>query len=124
MTDKLGVYKCSVCGIIVEALHGGEGQMVCCDEPMELLEEKTADMVKEKHVPVVEKTDGGYKVTVGSTLHPMEEKHHIEWIELIADGKTCMQFLKPGAEPVAIFKTDAQQVFAREHCNIHGLWKS
>lgn len=124
MTDKLQVYKCSVCGIIVEALHAGKGQMVCCDEPMELLEEQTAEMAKEKHVPVVEKIDGGYKVTVGSTLHPMEEKHHIEWIELIADGKTCMQFLKPGSEPVAIFKTDAQQVTAREHCNIHGLWKN
>ncbi len=90
---------------------------------MQLLEEKTADAATEKHVPVIEQIDGGYKITVGSTLHPMEEKHYIEWIELLADDKAYRQFLNPGDEPVAAFKVEAESVTAREHCNVHGLWK-
>jgi superoxide reductase len=123
MAEKLQVYKCNVCGNIVEVLHGGVGQLVCCDEPMELLDEKTADTGKEKHVPVIEKIDGGYKVKVGSVPHPMEEKHFIEWIELLADGKTYRQFLDPGLAPEAVFHIEGDSVSAREHCNIHGLWK-
>ena len=118
------VYKCEVCGNIVEVLHGGEGDLVCCGQNMVLLDEKTADQTTEKHVPVIEKTDKGFKVTVGSTLHPMEEKHYIEWIELIADGKSYRQFLKPGDQPVAEFCVSASSVTAREHCNVHGLWKN
>jgi len=123
MAEKLQIYKCAVCGNIVEVLHGGAGQLVCCGEPMELLSEKTADTGKEKHVPVIEKTADGYEVTVGSTLHPMEEKHYIEWIELLADGKAYRQFLNPGDAPKAAFKVQAASVSAREHCNVHGLWK-
>ena len=123
MAQKLQIYKCMVCGNIVEVLHGGVGELVCCDQPMELLDEKTADAATEKHVPVIEKIDGGYKVTVGSTLHPMEEKHYIEWIELLADGKAYRQFLNPGDAPEAEFGVQADSVTAREHCNIHGLWK-
>ena len=123
MAQKLQIYKCAVCGNIVEVLHGGVGELVCCGQSMELLDEKTADATTEKHVPVIEKIDGGYKVTVGSTLHPMTEEHHIEWIELLADGKAYRQFLSAGDEPIAEFKIEADAVTAREHCNVHGLWK-
>ena len=123
MAKKLQIYKCSVCGNIVEVLHGGAGELVCCGEPMELLDEKTADTGKEKHVPVIEKIDGGYKVKVGSVPHPMEEKHYIEWIELLADGRAYRQFLEPGMAPEAIFNVEADSVSAREYCNVHGLWK-
>jgi superoxide reductase len=123
MAKELQIYKCNTCGNIVEVLHGGIGELVCCNKPMELLEEKTADATTEKHVPVIEKVNGGYKVKVGSVPHPMEEKHYIEWIELLADGKAYRQFLKPGAAPEAVFNVEADSVSAREHCNVHGLWK-
>jgi len=111
------------CGNIVEVLHGGDGELVCCGEPMKNLVEKSADEGKEKHVPVIERIDSGIKVKVGSVPHPMEEKHHIEWIELLADGKAYRQFLSPGDAPEAIFGVEASTVTVREHCNIHGLWK-
>ena len=123
MAKKLQIYKCATCGNIVEVLHGGVGELVCCGKPMELLDEKTADATTEKHVPVIEEIDGGYKVKVGSVPHPMEEKHYIEWIELLADGKAYRQFLEPGAAPEAVFSVEADSVSAREHCNVHGLWK-
>ncbi len=123
MAKKLQIYKCSVCGNIVEVLYGGAGELVCCGKPMKLLDEKTADATTEKHVPVIEKIDGGYKVKVGSVPHPMEEKHYIEWIELLADGKAYRQFLEPGGEPEAVFNVEAGSVSAREYCNVHGLWK-
>jgi len=124
MAEKLQVYKCEVCGNIVEVLHGGVGELVCCGQPMTLLTENTVDASKEKHVPVIEKVAGGYKVTVGAVAHPMEEKHHIEWIELIAGNKAYRQFLKPGDAPEAFFAVDATSVSAREFCNLHGLWKA
>lgn len=124
MAEQLQVYKCEACGNIVEVLHGGEGELVCCGKPMVLMKENTVDAAKEKHVPVIEKIEGGYKVKVGSVPHPMEEKHYIEWVELIADGKAYRQFLKPGQAPEAIFKIDAAKVSAREYCNLHGLWKA
>ena len=124
MTERLQVYKCEVCGNIVEVLHAGKGELVCCKEPMKLFVENTVDAAKEKHVPVVEKTEEGVKVKVGSVSHPMEEKHYIEWIEVIADGKAYRQFLKPGETPEAVFDIDAEQVTAREYCNLHGLWKA
>ncbi len=124
MTEKLGIYKCEICGNIVEVLHEGKGELVCCGQPMKQLKENTVDASKEKHVPVVEKADGGFKVKVGGVAHPMEEKHYIEWIELIADGKAYRQFLKPGEAPEAFFRIDAVNVTAREYCNIHGLWKN
>ena len=124
MAERLEVYKCEACGNIVEVLHGGGGELVCCGEPMKLMKENTVDAAKEKHVPVIEKVAGGVKVSVGSVAHPMEEKHYIEWIEVIADGKAYRQFLKPGQAPAAIFNIDAQQITAREYCNLHGLWKA
>ncbi len=123
MTKRLQVYKCEICGNIVEVLHEGKGELVCCGEPMKLLVEGAVDAAKEKHVPVVEKTASGIKVKVGSAPHPMEEKHYIEWVEVIADGKAYRQFLKPGDPPEATFYIDAQEVTAREYCNLHGLWK-
>ncbi len=123
MSERLQVYKCDVCGSIVEVLHEGEGELVCCDKPMRLFVENTVDAAKEKHVPVVERTADGIKVKVGSIAHPMEEKHYIEWIEIVADGKAYRQFLKPGDVPEALFNTAAEQLTAREYCNLHGLWK-
>jgi superoxide reductase len=124
MAKKPEIYKCMLCGNIVEVLHGGDGELVCCGQPMKLFVENTTDAAKEKHVPVIEKIDGGYKVKVGSVAHPMEEKHYIEWIELQADGKVYKQYLAPGQKPEAVFKIDAVKVTAREYCNIHGLWKA
>jgi len=123
-TQKLQIYKCNVCGNIVEMVHAGAGQLVCCNQPMELLAENTTDAAQEKHVPVIEKTGDGVKVTVGSVAHPMEVKHYIEWIELIADGKAYRQFLNPGDAPEAFFRVDANEMTAREFCNLHGLWAS
>ena len=124
MAKKLEVYKCKACGNIVMVLHGGQGDLVCCGENMTLMAENTVDAAKEKHVPVIAKTAGGYTVKVGSVPHPMEEKHYIEWIELVADGKSYVQFLNPGEVPEATFMIDAVDVSAREYCNLHGLWKA
>ncbi len=124
MAEKLQVYKCEACGNIVEVLHGGGGELVCCGEPMKLMVENTVDAAKEKHVPVIEKVDGGVKVKVGSVAHPMEESHYIEWVEIIADGEAYRQFLNPGEAPEATFCIKAEQITAREYCNLHGLWKA
>jgi superoxide reductase len=124
MTKKNQVYKCEKCGNIVEVLHGDGAPLVCCGQDMTLLEENTVDAAKEKHVPVIEKVENGYKVSVGSVAHPMEEKHYIEFIELIADGKVYRQDLNPGETPEAFFCVDAENVSAREYCNLHGLWKA
>jgi superoxide reductase len=123
MAEKLEIYKCEACGNIVEVVHGGAGELVCCGAPMNLLVENTVDAAKEKHVPVIEKVEGGVKVKVGDVAHPMEDKHYIEWVEIIADGKAYRQFLDPGQAPEAVFKIDAQNITAREFCNLHGLWK-
>lgn len=124
MTERLQVYKCGVCGNIVEVMHTGGGELVCCGQAMALVKENTVDAAKEKHVPVVERTADGFKVKVGSVAHPMEDKHWIEWVEVIADGKVLRQYLKPGQAPEAVFCVKADTVTAREYCNLHGLWKS
>ena len=124
MTEIKQIYKCNICGNIVEVLHTGVGQLVCCGQPMELLKEKTKDVGLEKHVPVIEKSNGKIKVKVGSVSHPMEDKHWIEWIELVADGKVYWKFLNPGDSPEADFEIEAENITAREYCNLHGLWKT
>ena len=124
MAERLEVYECKMCGDIVEVLRGGSGDLVCCGQPMVKLVVNTVDASKEKHVPVIEKLPDGFKVKVGGVPHPMEEKHYIEWIELIADGRAYREFLSPGQKPEAVFKIDAAKVSAREYCNIHGLWKA
>ena len=122
-TENLQVYKCELCGNIVEVIHASSGQLVCCGQPMVLLTENTTDAATEKHVPVIEKVDGGVKVTVGSVAHPMENDHYIEWIELVVDGKAYRQFLKPGQAPEAVFNVEGSDITAREYCNLHGHWK-
>lgn len=124
MAKRNDIYKCEICGHIIAVLHEGDGELVCCGEPMKLLKENSVDAATEKHVPVIEKIDNGYKVKIGSAPHPMEEKHFIEWIELAAGDKVYRQFLKPGQAPEAFFEIEATQVIAREHCNLHGLWRS
>lgn len=125
MTETKGeVYKCNVCGNIVELLYVGGGQLVCCGQPMELLKEKTSDTGMEKHVPVIEKTSTGVKVKVGSVPHPMEEKHYIQWIELRTDEMVYIKYLKPGENPEAEFNVKAEKITVREYCNLHGLWKT
>lgn len=124
MTKKNEVYKCPLCGNIVQVLHTGAGELVCCGQPMDLMAENTVDAAQEKHIPVVEKTDNGYKVTVGSVAHPMEEKHWIEWIELVTDSAVYRVDLQAGNAPEAVFCTEASTVTARAYCNLHGLWKS
>jgi superoxide reductase len=125
MTKLREIYKCNVCGNIVEVLHAGMGELVCCGEPMQLMEEKTQDSSVEKHVPYVEKTKNGILVKIGQNqAHPMEEKHYIEWIQVIIDSAAYRKFLKPGDKPQAEFPIKADKVQAREYCNIHGLWKN
>ena len=125
MTEVREIYKCKKCGNIVEVLYNGIGALVCCGEPMKLMDEKTEDASTEKHVPYIKKTENGVIVKVGQNQdHPMEEKHYIEWIQVIADGKAYRKFLKPGDKPQAEFEIKADKIEAREYCNIHGLWKS
>ena len=124
MVKQSQVYKCNVCGNIIEVLYVGGGELVCCGQPMELLQEKTEDEGLEKHVPVIEKTAAGVKVKIGSIPHPMTDDHYIQWVEIIADGRSYKKFLKPGDKPEAEFKIKAADIQAREYCNIHGLWKS
>jgi superoxide reductase len=125
MTQRLEIYKCNVCGNIVEVVHEGAGELVCCGQPMQLMKENTTDAAKEKHVPVITEQDGGIKVTVGSVAHPMEDKHYIEWIQVVLpDGRSYRQFLKPGQSPEAIFAALNSSGMAREYCNLHGLWKT
>lgn len=122
MTQLNEVYKCNLCGNIVEILHPGAGALVCCNEKMALMVQNTVDASKEKHVPVIEIGANSITVKVGSVAHPMEAAHYIEWIELVADGKVYRQQLQPGQAPEATFPVIAKQVTAREYCNLHGLW--
>jgi superoxide reductase len=146
MPKLLEIYKCDACGNIVEVVHEGAGELICCGAAMKLMVENTVDAAKEKHVPVIEKTMSGFKVKVGSMAHPMEEKHYIEWVELVVDGKVCRQRLQPGEDPIVKFRisgtpgkakalvceagenpdaefcTPDSEVVARAYCNIHGLW--
>ena len=122
MAKRYEIYKCEICGNVVEVVHGGIGQLVCCGQPMKLMEEKKEDQGYEKHLPVVEKMDGKVVVKVGSIPHPMEENHFIEMIEVITkDGKILRKYLKPGEEPEAEFEVEEIRE-AREYCTIHGLW--
>ncbi len=124
MAEKLGIYKCNICGNVAEVVHAGGGEMSCCGAVMEQLKENTVDAAREKHVPVVEKVAGVCKVSVGSVAHPMSDEHSIEWIEVI-DGNTCYrQFLNPGDTPEATFQVSGDSVVARAYCNLHGVWKS
>lgn len=126
MAEKLGIYKCGKCGNIVQVLHGEKPPVMCCGQAMDRLVENTVDAAKEKHVPVIEKIDGGYLVKVGSVAHPMTDAHYIQWVELTSEDGMFIQrqMLTPTDKPEAKFKTDAKKVVAREYCNLHGLWKA
>ncbi|MBU4535332.1 MAG: desulfoferrodoxin [Euryarchaeota archaeon] len=127
MTKIKEIYRCNVCGNIVEMVHGGVGELVCCGQPMELLIERQTDVGPEKHIPIIEKTEKGIKVKVGEVPHPMEENHYIEWVELIIDGKAYREFLEPGDNPEVEFNLNIPEdstLKVREYCNIHGLWHS
>jgi superoxide reductase len=124
MTQMNEVYKCKVCGNVVEILHTGDCVPNCCSEPMQVLKENTVDAAVEKHIPVVEKIEGGVIVKVGAVEHPMTEAHYIEWIEVLTENKVYRKNLKPGEKPEAIFKLDEEIIAVRELCNIHGLWKT
>jgi superoxide reductase len=124
MGARLDIYTCKNCKAMIEMLNDAQCGFQCCGEPMQKVTANTVDASKEKHVPVIEKLADGFKVKIGSVPHPMEEKHYIEWIELLADGIAYRKFLKPGMAPEAVFNIKAASVSAREHCNIHGLWQS
>ncbi len=124
MTELKQVYRCTVCGNIVEVVNAAGGTLSCCDQPMKLMKENSQDGALEKHVPVIEKIDGGYKVKVGEVEHPTLPEHHILWIELVTENQILRKYLNAGEKPEAIFMTDATNVYAREYCNLHGLWKS
>ena len=123
MTKLREIYRCPICGNIVEVLNPGAGTLVCCGKPMVKLEGNVTDAAHEKHVPVVEKIDGGYRVRVGSVEHPMLNEHYIQWIELLTPSSVLRHELQPGDKPEAIFLTDEEPVGTREYCNLHGLWK-
>lgn len=120
------LYRCAICGNVVEVVYAGAEALVCCGEPMSLMVENSVDAAKEKHVPVIEGDDNGVTVKVGSIPHPMEEKHYIAFIELITkDNMVLRAELKPGMEPIAHFSVALSEVlYAREYCNLHGLWKN
>lgn len=123
--ERLEIYRCEVCGNIVEVTNGSTGTLTCCGQSMTLQEEQTADFSNEKHVPIIEATDNGVKVTVGSTLHPMTEDHYIQWIEVINGDYIQRKYLKPGDQPIAeFFVPFSDTLLAREYCNKHGNWKS
>ncbi len=124
MAKKNEIYKCKSCGLMVEVVLEGTCTPQCCGQPMQLLKENSTDGANEKHVPVLEKTKDGYRVTVGSVAHPMTPEHYIQWIELVTPNAVLRKNLTPNDQPLAEFKTDATEVTAREYCNLHGLWKS
>lgn len=125
MTNLREVYKCNICGNIVEVLHTGVGELVCCGHPMELVSERTQENeYKEKHVPVAQVEGDGLKVVVGSVVHPMMDAHYIEWIEVISSGNSCRKYLKAGDAPEAVFPNVPADAKVRAYCNLHGLWRN
>lgn len=125
MTQVSDIYVCKTCGQVVEVVHGGAGELVCCGKPMEKQVAGTSDGAAEKHVPVIEKIAGGYLVKIGSVPHPMTEAHYIEFIELMCEKCGVQRkYLKPGDVPQATFTCDGEKVTAREYCNLHGLWEA
>jgi len=125
MTEKNQIYKCEICGNIVEVLHVGAGELVCCGKPMILQKENTVDAATEKHIPILEEIrDNKIKVKIGEIDHPMTEEHNIEWIELVFNEKIIRKNLKPGEKPEKEFTIRLKPFTPRVYCNLHGLWKS
>ena len=120
--EKSQIYRCGVCGNMVEVVAVGGGTLVCCGQKMNQQEENTTDAAVEKHVPVVEQSNGQVKVTIGSVIHPMLDTHFIQFIDVVTATRTLRQYLKPGEQPVATFNVDEPVLAVREYCNLHGLW--
>jgi superoxide reductase len=123
MAKKSEIYKCSVCGNIIEILHEGAGTLTCCEKEMIKMEEKTSEEGNEKHKPILEKNDEGVAVKVSSIPHPMEDSHFIEWVEITTNKGTSKKFLKPGEKPEEKFPVGEEVIKVRSYCNLHGLWK-
>lgn len=123
MTERGEIYRCAICANIVEVVNASKGTLICCGQPMKRMKENTTDGAKEKHVPMVERINGGYKVVVGSVEHPMVDNHYIQWIELSAGDTLYRKYLNPDEKPEITFNMDADNVVVREYCNLHGLWK-
>jgi superoxide reductase len=124
MTEINQVYKCNVCGNIVEMVHQGAGELICCGQPMELRQEKSEEEGTEKHKPIIDRTGKGVIVKIGSMPHPMESQHYIEWIEAVTENKVYRKYLEPGQDPKAEFFIETENISARAYCNVHGLWSS
>ena len=124
MTEMRQVYKCEVCGNMIEVIHNSAGTLVCCGQNMTLVTENSQEAAVEKHIPVVEKIENGILVKVGSVPHPMLDKHYIEWIEVQTQNKVYRKYLKPGEKPEAQFMIKEEIIVVREYCNVHGLWKT
>jgi superoxide reductase len=124
MTELRQVYKCDLCGNMTEVVHPSGGTLVCCGQPMTLKKENSSDGAGEKHVPVIEKVEGGVLVKVGAVEHPMQDAHYIEWIEVHTASKVLRKYLAPGEKPEAFFQVDEEVLYAREYCNLHGLWRA
>jgi superoxide reductase len=124
MTESRQIYKCSICGNVVDVRHPGAGQLVCCGKPMDLLEAKHADEGMEKHLPVIERKGDLLKIKVGEVPHPMEDLHHIEWIEVISGTNSYLKFLNPGEAPEMVIRVEGKDIKVRESCNVHGIWES
>jgi superoxide reductase len=122
MARRLEICKCYVCGNVVEVVHGGDGTLWCCGRPMSVFSERTVDHEDEEYFPVWKRTEDGVKVTVGGVHHPMDSDHHIQWIEIIADGLVYRKYLKPGDVPEAVFRVEAEGIRARAYCTQHGLY--
>jgi len=124
MTKINEVYKCNVCGNIIEIFHSGMGELTCCNKAMNIQKENTVEAAKEKHIPFFQKTGNKIKITVGEINHPMEETHFIEWIEVITLNKIFRKKLTPNDEPIAEFEINSEVISVRAYCNLHGLWSN
>ncbi|MFA5878725.1 MAG: desulfoferrodoxin [Candidatus Margulisiibacteriota bacterium] len=125
MTQKLEIYKCSICGNIIEVTHASVGELVCCGQPMQLMQENTVDASTEKHIPVIEDALNGMMVKIGAVPHPMEASHYIEWVEVITDKKVYCEYLELNGSPFCFFPINKSEVVSvRAYCNLHGLWQN
>lgn len=127
MAKKLELYKCNICGNLIEVVLPGDGELVCCGQPMNLLEANTTDATKEKHVPFFVKKDDELEIRIGSAPHPMEQEHYIQFIEVVSKDERYVKrkYLYPSEEPMFTLRGyDVDSLTAKEHCNLHGLWEA
>ena len=125
MTERLDLYRCEICGNLVQVILAGGGELVCCGQPMELVKGKTQEEMQEKHITVFISENGTDIVQVGTVLHPMNDDHYIMFIETISEDKNCvhLQYLHPGQEAKMLLEKKIGKMKAIEFCNLHGLWE-